>query len=194
MVVYNRRSGKVFQIYHASYTRRRPHWHGCGSVYYLRSNGLAGDVAGSNQPRNRGHLGIPPTITAIRLAEVRARAIRHVLWMHVNHVKCKYVWPLDGSQCGTGARYAPPEGARIRIKPSVDLRKLGLKPAALTVARALKRYGAIIGDQSGDSVVVKVENTLAEGRGRKWAGVLKVDSLRRIPLRDFQVIKLGWRP
>jgi hypothetical protein len=192
MVVYNRGTGKVFQIWHASYTTTLPHWHGCGSVYYLGSNGLAGDVAGSDEPRNRGHLGIPPTITAVRLDEVRAGAINHVLWMHVHHVKCTYVWPLDGSQCGTSDVDAPPEGTRIRIKPSVDLTTLHLSPAALVVARALKKYGAIIGDQSGDSVVVKAENTLAEGRGLLWTGLLTTDSLSSIPLADFEVIRLGY--
>jgi hypothetical protein len=194
MVVYNRGYGKVFHLWRASYTRRKPHWHACGSVYYLKSNGLAGNVAGSNQRRNRGHLGIPPTITAIRLAEVRDRAIRHVLWMHVHHVKCGYVWPMNGTQCSTRATYAPPDGTRIRIKPSVDLTRLHLSRAELTVARALKRYGAIIGDQSGGSIIIKVENTVAERRGFKWKGVLSTDSLSPIPLRYFQVIRLGWRP
>jgi hypothetical protein len=194
MVVYNRRAGKVFHLWRASHSLRKPHWRACGSVYYLRSNGLAGDVAGSNEPRNRGHLGIPPTITAIRLAEVRARAIRHVLWMHVHHVKCGYVWPMDGTQCSTTAANAPPDGTRIRIKPWVDLTTFHLSRAELTVARALKRYGAIIGDQSGGSVIIKAENTVAERRGFKWKGVLDTDSLWRIGLRYFQVIKLGWRP
>ena len=194
MVVYNRSSGKVFHLWHASHSIGLPHWRGCGSVYYLHSNGLAGDVRGSNDRRNRGHLGIPPTITAIRLAEIRAQAIRHVLWMHVHHVKCTYVWPMDGTQCGTRNRYAPPEGVRIRIKPGVRLKRLHLGRAGLTVARALKTYGAIIGDMSGDSAVIKVENTVAEGRGFKWGGILRAAALKRIPLRDFQVIRPGWRP
>ena len=58
----------------------------------------------------------------------------------------------------------------------MDLSKLGLSPAALTVARALQAYGAVIGDQSGASVELKVENVVARDgyingdRSPLWSG------------------------
>src|SRR5262249_45464871 len=75
----------------------------------------------------------------------------------------------------------------------VDLARFHLSSAALVVARALKRYGAIIGDQTRGKINLKVENTVAEGEGWGWRGVLGHRSLSNIPLRSFQVIRLGYR-
>ena len=121
-----------------------------------------------------------------------AGTIQHVLKIEVNTTRCAHVFPMTGDECGTYADDAPPEGARIRIKPTVDLAKMGLSSGALVVAVALQRYGAVIGDQSGDSVSLKVENTVAEGQGWLWGLLLQEDSLSAIPLKDYQVIKLGY--
>ena len=84
------------------------------------------------------------------------------------------------------------EGTRIRIKLSVDLHGLGLSPQALVVATALQTYGAVIGDQSGASVELKVENMVAEGKGWLWDGLLSSGALSAIPLDDFEIIQLGY--
>jgi hypothetical protein len=161
-------------------------------VYYLSSNGLHGTLPESDQARNYGHRGVPPTVFAVTLEEVRAGAIHHMLKIAVPHTKCAHVFPMVRDECGTWADAAPPEGTRIRIKPTVFLPGLGLSPAALVVARALKRYGAVIGDQSGGSTILKVENTVAERRGWEWHGLLNEKSLAAIPLRDFVVIQPGF--
>jgi hypothetical protein len=193
MTVYNRGSGKVFGLWRARFDATQGTWTACGgAVYYLRSNGLAGALSQSDNRHNVGHRGFPPPTFAIRLDEIKAGQIRHVLKIAVDETKCANVFPAVGDECGTNDRFAPPEGTRIRIKPGVDLTRLGLSRAALVIARALQRYGAVIGDQTGGAVGVKVENTVAEGRGDLWNGVLNTDSLSRIPLRFFQVIRLGY--
>jgi hypothetical protein len=195
MTVYDRDAGRVYGLFHARYDRSADVWSSCGgTVYYLGSNGLHGDLAASNQPRNRGHRGLPPSTWAVRYGEVDARRLNHVLKISVNTTKCTHVFPMVGNECGTTAAYAPAEGTRIRIKPSVDLSRLNLSPAEMTVARALQRYGAVIGDQTGGPVVLKLENTIAAGRGFLWKGVLQPESLRPIPLGYFEVIKPGYRP
>jgi len=50
----------------------------------------------------------------------------------------------------------------------------------------------VISDQSGGPVSLKLENTVAEGRGWLWRGVLEDGSLRRIPLRLFEVLRFGY--
>ena len=193
MTVYDTHKGLVYGLWHATYDPGTDSWSACGgAVYYLSSNGLHGTLAESDQPRNTGHRGVPPNIFAVTLDEVRAGAIHHMLKISVDQTKCAHVFPMVRDECGTWADAAPPEGTRIRIKPAVNLRDLGLTPAALIVARTLKRYGAVIGDQSGGSTMLKVENTVAEGRGWQWRGVLTRNSLAAIPLRDFVVIKPGY--
>ncbi len=193
MTVYDRGRGLVFALWHARFDSGARVWSACGgTVYYLRSNGLHGQLRLSDEPRNMGHRGIPPPTWAVRLGDIRAGAIQHVLKIAVPTTKCRHVFPMVADECGTRARHAPPEGTRIRIKPSVDLKRLHLSSAARVVARALKRYGALIGDRSGGGIVLKVENTVAEGRGWRWQGILGSRSLSRIPLRFFQVIRLGY--
>jgi hypothetical protein len=99
---------------------------------------------------------------------------------------------MSGDECGTYAASAPPEGTIIRIKQSIDLTSLGLSGPALVIARALQTYGAVISDQSGASAEVKVENTVAEGRGWLWNGTLSSSSLSKLPLDDYEVVKLGY--
>jgi hypothetical protein len=192
MTVYDGDKGLVYALWHASYNATTDTWSACGgTVYYLSSNGLEGSLLQSDQPRNKGHRGAPPPTYAVRYDEVRAGAIRHVLKIAVNTTKCAHVFPMTGDECGTTAAAAPPEGTRIRIKPSVNLSGLQLSPAALVIARALQTYGAVIGDQGG-TATLKLENTVAEGSGQLWTGILAAKSLCAIPLDSFEVVKLGY--
>jgi hypothetical protein len=102
---------------------------------------------------------------------------------------------MVGSDGGATADFAPPEGARLRIKPSVNLGalhrngRLGL--AGLIVARCLQQYGAVVGDEAGDAMI-KAEHTVAEGRGWLWRRKLGLDSLHAIPFSDYEFVRLGW--
>jgi hypothetical protein len=191
MTVYDVDKGLVYGFWRASFQNNE--WSSCGgTVYYLNSNGLDGVLAQSDEPRNFGHRGVPPPTYAVRYDEIQAGVIDHVLKIAVNNTADENVFPMTGHENGSTDPYAPPEGTRIRIKPSVDLSTLGLSPAARVVATALQKYGAVIGDQSGGTAILKVENTVAEGRGWLWSGVLNADSLSSIPLDMYEVIQLGY--
>ncbi len=193
MVVIDAAKGLEYGLWHTSYDPVLDEWSSCGgSVYYLASNMLAGSLKESNERRNYGHRGIPPDLLAVTWQEIQSGSIDHVLRMAVNTTKCKHVFPMSGDECGTIAQFAPPEGAIVRIKQSVDLGSLGLSAAALEIAEALQHYGAVISDQSGGPTEIKVENTVAEGRGWLWRGVLSGTSLSKIPLSSFEVVKLGY--
>jgi hypothetical protein len=193
MVVFDAAKGLEYGLWHAAYDPAAKQWSACGgTVYYMASNGLAGTLKESDEPRNYGHRGVPPETYAITFHEIQVGSINHLLKIAVNTTKCAHVFPMAGDECGTYASSAPPEGTVIRIKSSVDLSKLGLTPAAMTVARALQAYGAVIGDQSGASVELKVENVVAEGRGWLWNDVLSATSLSRIPLSSYEVVQLGY--
>jgi hypothetical protein len=195
MVVYDLQADGVAHMWKASYDTATNTWSaGGGAYYYLSSNGLHGSLAQSDDQRNFGHRGVPGAIHAVRWDEIQAGSIDHVLKIAVNTASANYAFPMVGSDGSTEEPYAPPEGARIRIKPSVDLNKLNLSPAARVVARALQTYGAVVGDQTGGEVMLKVENTVMEGRGWVWNGVLNVDSLRAIPLDSYEFVKLGYNP
>jgi hypothetical protein len=191
MTVYDLTRGVVYALWQASYSSSTDTWTSCGgSVYYVGSNGLAGSLPQSDEPRNQGHRGVPPSTFAVRWDEIQAGEIDHVLKIAVDTTKCRHVFPMTGDECGTTNKNAPSEGARIRIKRSIDVTKLGLSAAALVIAKALQTYGAIIADQSSGSASLKVENVVAEGRGWLWKNVLDVDSLSKIPFGDYEVMQI----
>lgn len=193
MTVYDMESGHVCGLHKATYNTGKDTWSAAGGdCYSLESNGLHGKLPQSNSPTNTGHRGISSGIVGVRWDEYQDREINHVLQISVNTTKCKHVFPMVGDECGTDAKHAPPEGTRIRIKRSIRLRELRLSPAALMIARALKKYGAVIGDQSGGPAVLKLENTVAQGRGQLWDGILSADSLEAMPFDSFEIVRMGY--
>ena len=87
----------------------------------------------------------------------------------------------------------PPQGLRLRIKPSIDLEALGLHPQALVISRALQTYGFYIGD-SGGTTAIKLQNTFAEGRGQHWS--VPAEALCGLPFTPdyWDVIAEGYDP
>jgi hypothetical protein len=196
MCVFDRGRGWVALLFRATFSAGKWHADG-GAIHRLASNGLDAQWrrCPNHDRRNRGHRGLPGAVAAIRYDEVAAGSIPHAVRIAVPTTSHGSVFPMVSSDGSSGAPAAPPEGARLRIKPAVDLdrlRRLGkLSRSGLVVARCLQRYGAVVSDEGGDTTV-KVEHTVAEGRGWLWRRKLNADSLRAIPLDDFEVIRLGW--
>lgn len=191
--IFDVEKGLVYSLFQATYDTLTDEWQACGAAaYYTSSNGLVGSLPESDEPDNTGHRGVPPAMFAVRFDEVQAGSIDHVLKIAINNTKCEHVFPMNGDECGVTDSFAPPEGTLMRLKASIDLSKYTLTPAALLVATALQTYGAVIGDQSSGPVSLKVENTIAEGFGDLWTGLLKKDSLSAFSLDDYQIIQLGY--
>jgi hypothetical protein len=160
------------------------------SIYYLWSNGLEGTLSEADEPRNRGHRGFPPPIHAVRLDEIQRGSIQHVLKVAIKRTAARHVYPGAGDEGGPGLI---PEGAMLRIKPGVDLQARGISGAALTIARAMQTYGAVIGDRSGLPMALKLENLLVEGSPAAWPSLgIMPDSLMAIRFDDFECMSLGY--
>jgi hypothetical protein len=161
------------------------------SRYWSDSNGIAKGLPGGSRG-NVGHRGIPGSVQAVTRQEIRRGAIQHrleVYWWETapkTPTGREAYFPMTGSESGNVGTV--PEGIVIRIRPSVDLTSKHLSPAAYTVARALQRYGAVIGDNSGSG------NNLKLQANARWTGVLTADSLRSITWRDYVFVKGGYRP
>jgi hypothetical protein len=195
MTIYDLAEGSVYKLQKAVYDSDTDTWSaGGGSWYATASNGLHASLEESNDERNYGHRGIPPATHAVRFDEIEAGRIDHALKIAVNTAHRDAVWPMTNSDGDSTDPAALPQGAHLRIKPSVDLDELDLSPAALVIARALQRYGAVVGDSSGANANLKVENTVVEGRGWLWKDVLTAASLEAIPFDSYEVVRLGYSP
>ncbi len=198
MTLYDEGRGYVVALTDAERDDFTGQWSASGAtVTYLDSNGLHTRTDRSDDPRNRGtHRGNSGAVMAVTWGEVRAGSIDHVLKVASGpEVSRRHVFPMvgsDGDYAGDDPA-VPPQGLRFRIKPSVDLSDLGLRPDALVVARALQRYGFYIGDSSG-TTAVKLENTVAEGYGQLWR--LPADALCDLPFTPdyWDVLAEGYHP
>ena len=161
------------------------------SRYWSSSRGIAQGLPGGTSG-NLGHRGIPGSVQAVTKKEIRRGAIRHrleIYWWETaprTPQGREAYFPMTGSE--TRSVGTVPEGIVIRIRRSVDLTAEHLSPAALTIARALKRYGAVVGDNSGTG------NNLKLQANADWGGVLGADSLRSIPWSDYVFVRGGYRP
>jgi hypothetical protein len=198
MIVYDLDKGYVAALGHAQYDADAHIWRAAGgTVTYLDSNGLDVRTGRSDDSRNVGtHRGNNGATMVVSWDQVQAGAVSHVLKVAVGPTASdRYVFPMvgsDGHYVGTD-RAVPPEGLRLRIKPSVDLQALDLAPQALVIARALQRYGFYIGD-SGGTTALKLEDTRRERRGQLWN--LDRDELCLLPFseRYWDVVAESYDP
>jgi hypothetical protein len=136
--------------------------------------------------------GLPLMSGLIRVTELRARHIDHAVALGIPSAKARdFVWPAQRSDGGSQLPDAIPEGTRLRIDPSVDLKALGLPPVALAIARAAQRYGIIVRDQAG-AVTFYAEDPTRFGApnpyGDLYAGKYPNDILASFPWRRLQVL------
>lgn len=194
LVIFDRVAGTVAWLWDAVYDQTNDSWSaGAGSISYLGSNGLDGRLPESDEPRNGGsQRGLNGAVTAVRYDEATAGAIEHVLKIAVNTARSDAIFPMIRSDGTTDHVHAPPQGTRMRIKPSVDLSRFDLHPQAQVIARALQDYGAVVGDSTGAPVALKLEDTVAQGRGQLWQ--LTKQALCSIPIEAFEVIDHTYRP
>lgn len=198
MIIYDLSAGYVTALTGAHYDPGSDTWTARGAtVTYLDSNGLNVRTGRSDNPGNVGtHRGNNAPTMVVSWDQVHAGAVRHVLKVASGpELSSRYVFPMTGSDGGyNGYNPAvPPEGLRLRIRPGIDLAVLGLSPQALVIGRALQHYGIYLGDSSG-TTALKLENTVAEGRGQRWR--LPADALCRLPFTPqyWQVVAPGYSP
>lgn len=102
------------------------------------------------------------------------------------------VAPATKSDGRTGGSDAIPIGARVRLDPTLNLNSLGLNRYEMMIARALQKYGMILGDTSGGFTIYAQHPQSVPGGsyGGLLPDVTWVD-LSKIPTNKFQVMKLG---
>ncbi|MBA3232493.1 MAG: hypothetical protein H0T17_00880, partial [Propionibacteriales bacterium] len=161
------------------------------SRYYLGSHGITQGLANGTKG-NLGHRGIPSPMQSVSKREVRRGAINHrleVYWWETAATTPQgpdAYFPMSNSESGKNG--VVPEGIVVRIKRSVDLKARHMSPAARVVARALQKYGAVVGDNSGSGNNLKLQSNA------NWTGMLNQDSLSSIHWKDYVFVKGGYRP
>jgi hypothetical protein len=133
-----------------------------------RSNGVF------PRPYGLSASGLSYLASTIRVSELQARQINHALAVSiVSTTAGVQVPPANRNDGNSTSSDAIPEGTRFRLDPTVDVTRLGLPPAGVTIAKALQTYGMVVVDTSG-AVVLSAEDGqpyVASGRGNPYASL-----------------------
>ncbi len=127
--------------------------------------------------------------------ELRNGKINHALVFAYPYTKNGGpVEPATDSDGTVKSKTALPEGARLRLDPSLDLDALDLTSAEKTIARALQEYGMFLVDNGGESGIGIYAVDPRSVLNNPYEGLLPDENypeLSGIPLGKFQVLKLS---
>ena len=135
-------SCKLYEMYRAFQLSPNV-WQGdAGAVFDLNANALRPDTWTSADAA-----GLPILPGLLRYDEVISGVITHALRFTAPQTRNTYVWPARHQASDlTGSQY-PPMGQRFRLRADYPETKTPpFSPHALTIIRALKKYGMMLAD------------------------------------------------
>jgi hypothetical protein len=204
MTIYQPATDTLWEFWKA--VRKPDGWHASwgGVMRHVSSN--PGYYTGSSWPGLTGPSGwnwgstatsLPVIAGTIRIAELRAGAIPHALALDIPEA-CAHVfsWPAQRTDGTSTAPDCLPEGARLRLDPTLDLAKLDLPPVTRILARAAQRYGIIVRDVTHHAVGFYAEDPTPTGTnpylGPKglYDGLRPWSFLPQFPWAHLQLLKL----
>jgi hypothetical protein len=127
----------------------------------------------------------------IRSQELRARHIAHAIGMLVPDACAGvFAWPAQRTDGQNRSPGCLPEGAKLRLDPSLDLDKLELPSATKTIARAAQDYGLIVHDDTNGQTV-GFDGEAYDGRGGDpFGGLPSWKLLQHFPWRHLQLTRM----
>jgi hypothetical protein len=137
------------------------------------------------------------TVTA---AEASSGRIDHALALNVpNPCEATHSWPAQRGDGTSTAADCMPEGARLRLDPSLDLSTLAMPRFTRMLAEAAQRHGIVVRDRTGVATGFFVEDPEQFGSD-VWAGTTGTDGLlgakpwnlvrNQFPWGRLQVVKM----
>ena len=127
------------------------------------------------------------------LDELRAGRIDHALALNVPAARPGvFAWPAQRTD-GDGALNALPEGARLRLDPTLDVGSLHLPRMTRMIALAAQRYGLVVRDQTHNGISLFAENPGQFGGNpydRYFRGRTPPQMLADFPWDRLQVLQM----
>ena len=132
---------------------------------------------------------------AITVPQLEAGSIDHALALAVPDTRAGvYAAPARRTDGKFASPAAIPEGARLRLDPSLDLSKLNMPPLTRMIAHAAQRYGLIVRDTGG--VVAFFGQPAPPGSdvyAKLYNGLYTNQLMAAFPWRDLRVVKMDLR-
>lgn len=144
--------------------------------------------------------GISMLAGVITNSDLASGQIDHALAMAVSSAAAGYwMWPAQRTDGYSVDPAALPEGAHLRLDPSLDLSTLHLTPIVRMIAEAAQKYGIVVRDQTYSANVFYMEQPLpgqANPITPLLAGQSLSSALAAFPWSDLEVLNAptctGW--
>src|SRR5262245_25767295 len=177
LILIDRDNWLLFETWATRWRSSASRWEaGSGAVFDLSTNDRRPDGWTS---ADAAGLAIFPGL--VRHDEVAAPGpIPHAFRVTV-HATDGYVWPASHEAGSTSG--APPMGARLRLKSSVDLS--GYSSDVQKIFQAMKTYGLIVADNGTDMYVTGTMDPA-------WDNDVLNPAFHSLTADDFEVVELGW--
>lgn len=185
LLIVDRDRNYLYELYNVFYNTTQAKWYAASGAFFdMNTNNrrpetwTSADAAG---------LAIVPGL--IRYDEVynpTVAEIRHAFRVTVRGTK-GYVYPASHDATISTATFAPPLGARLRLKASVDVTQRSSDPNMQKIFRAMQKYGLIIADNGSDMYITGTYNT-------NWNNDILNPAFASLTASDFEVIQLGYNP
>lgn len=132
----------------------------------------------------------------ITLEDLEKGEINHALAIGVPRVRAgEYAAPAMRTDGASWNGMALPEGAHLRLDPSLELWKLHLPPLTLMLARAAQRYGIYVRDVAGNVTFYGQDPTPTgsnpyEGKAGFFEGTYPARLLSSFPWKQLQLLSM----
>jgi hypothetical protein len=152
LVVYQPSSDKLWEFWHAS--RTESGWQAAwgGAIHNVSSNrGAYDSEAWTGAKAWWGSSASSLSIAGglITLEDLERGSIDHALAIAIPSVRAGvYSSPAQRTDGTSTSSLSLPEGAHLRLDPTLDLEKRKLSPLTLMIARAAQRYGIFVRDRA----------------------------------------------
>ncbi len=174
LLILQKEQCRLFELFNARQSGNGKWSAGSGAKYNLNSNKL--------RPENwtsADASGLPMTPGLVRPYQVEDGEIKHVIRITAPVTRNKHVWPAVHHAGTSSSSSAPPMGAWLRLKSSID--PTDFPPQARIVIEALQTHGAIIVDNGPELI-------LSGTPSKKWDNV-DLLTLRQLTADDFEFVK-----
>ena len=196
MVVWQPDTDRMWEFWRMR--RKGGHWHAgaAGAMRHVSTN--PGRFGRSSWPGAQPWwgataTGLPLLGGLMTIRELKRGRIDHALAMAIPDSR-RGVWarPATHGDGNTARRNALPEGARLRLGPTLDLDRLNLPPVTQVIARAAQRYGIVVRDRAG--VVAFYAQDPTPTGSNPYRGIFRNqypdELLASFPWRRLQVLRL----
>jgi hypothetical protein len=189
VIVWQPSTGHLWELWRV--LRESGHWTACWGGEIANTSTSDGIFPA---PFGAGASGVSVLGGQIHLEDLEHGAINHALELLLpDTARSVFVWPADRTDGNSSEADAIPEGTRFRLNPKLRLRDRGLSPAAIEIARAIQRYGMVVGDTSGSVALQAQDPTplISRGHPNPYQELLRPDPydvLDRIPWNQLEVI------